>query len=56
MNKRMKKKQKRAVEDDINNFNHLFNKHEKKIKNLVREIEGLNIPIWYSEVYHKKLR
>lgn len=53
MNKRLKKKQKRTVENDINNFNHLFNEHEKKIKKLVREIGELNIPIWHSEVITK---
>lgn len=54
LNKRLKKKQKRKVENDMNNFNHLFNEHEKKIKKLVSEIEELNIPIWNTKVDYKK--
>lgn len=42
MNKRLKKKQKRKAEKAINNLNHFFNKHEKEIKKLDREIAEIN--------------
>lgn len=50
MNKRIKKKQQRKAEKAINDFSHLFNEHEKKIKKLVSEIKELNIPIWHKEL------
>lgn len=42
MNKRLKKKQKRKAEKAINNLNCFFNKHEKEIKKLDREIAESN--------------
>ena len=54
MNKRIKKEQLRKAENDINDFSHLFNEHEKKIKKLVSEIKELNIPIWHEELIKKR--